>query len=113
MTPRRPRLTLKRLMRGMILPIVCFGFVFYFGYYGLHGNYGLFALIRLDQTVALKEQELAVVEAERDGLERRVTLLRPESVDPDMLDEQARATLGFTAPEELTILLDRPSGAGN
>lgn len=48
--------------------------------------------------------------AERQELERRVALLRPESLDPDMIDERARASLNVVQPQELAIL--RP-GRGN
>ena len=42
----------------------------------------------------------------RRDLERDVALLRPESLDPDLLDERARAALGFAHPDELTIFVD-------
>jgi len=41
------------------------------------------------------------------ALEHRVSLLRPESVDPDMLEEQARSRLGLTDRDEVVILKDR------
>jgi cell division protein FtsB len=34
-------------------------------------------------------------------------LLRPESVDPDLLEEQARARLGLTQGDEVVILKDK------
>ena len=51
--------------------------------------------------------ELAVIEKQRADTEHRVALLRPESVDPDMLDEMARSTLDVAGPNEL-IVLDSP-----
>ena len=44
---------------------------------------------------------------ERLALEHRVQLLRPESVDPDLLEEQARARLGLSEPDEVVILKDK------
>jgi len=46
------------------------------------------------------------VKSERQKLERRVQLMQPGHVDPDMLDEQSRATLGYAQPDELTIYLN-------
>ena len=41
-----------------------------------------------------------------EALERRVHLMRPSSIDPDMLDEQVRSVLGFAREGELIIYLD-------
>ena len=41
-----------------------------------------------------------MVSAERLRLENKVVLLRDESVDPDLLDEQARRLLGYVAEDE-------------
>jgi len=45
------------------------------------------------------------VKAERAQWERRVALLRPDRIDPDMLDERARALLGYVDARDLTLLL--------
>jgi cell division protein FtsB len=63
--------------------------------------------IRLQEEIALKQGEFDRVHAERAALEHRVRLLRPESVDPDLLDEQARARLGLSQPDEVVILKDK------
>jgi hypothetical protein len=36
-----------------------------------------------------------------------VSLLRSGSLDPDILDERARALLDYTDPRDLTLLLKR------
>ena len=41
-----------------------------------------------------------MLRAERLEIENRAKLLRPESLDIDMLDEKARNTLGVIAPNE-------------
>jgi cell division protein FtsB len=41
--------------------------------------------------------------SERERLDKRVGLMRPDSIDPDMLDELARANLGFAKPGDLVI----------
>jgi cell division protein FtsB len=51
------------------------------------------------------KSELAGLKAERAHWERRVALLRADSIDPDMLDERARALIGYTDPRDLTLLL--------
>jgi cell division protein FtsB len=76
------------------------------GYFGLHaytGNRGLKA--KEDLVLQIKElsTELARAKAERNEWERRVTLLRSDSLDPDLLDERARAMLDYVHPRDLVL----------
>ena len=76
----------------------------YLGYHAIQGNYGLLAFNELEtelQELALKAAE---VSAERGLLESRVARLRRDNLDPELLDERARAVLGFTRREEIVIL---------
>jgi cell division protein FtsB len=81
------------------------------GYFGINaytGNHGLRAKQDLDQQIAQLSNELTSLRAERVHWERRVSLLQSESIDPDMLDERARALLNYIDPRELTLQLTRP-----
>jgi cell division protein FtsB len=80
-------------------------FIGYFAVNAFSGNNGLRAQADLDQQLATLKQELAQLKTERSLLERRVALLRSDRIDPDMLDERARALLGFADPRDLTLLL--------
>jgi cell division protein FtsB len=81
--------------------------VIYFGYFAIYGNHGLINWLKLESEIATKQTAFDRVHAERSALERRVRLLRPESVDPDLLEEQARSRLGLSQPDEVVILKDR------
>lgn len=81
--------------------------VLYFGYFAINGNHGLLAWLRLQHEIEATQVDLDRLQAERMPLEHRVRLLRPESVDPDLLEEQARARLGLAEPDEVVILKDR------
>jgi cell division protein FtsB len=81
------------------------------GYFGINaytGNHGLRAKQDLDQQITQLGNEFAALRAERAKWERRVSLLQSESIDPDMLDERARALLDYVDPRELTLQLKRP-----
>ena len=62
----------------------------------------------LDEQIARLQRELAELRAERATWERRVSLLRPASIDPDLLDERARAQLEYIDSRELTFRLRQP-----
>ena len=53
--------------------------------------------------IAETKQTLAETTAERRRLERRVALLRADGLDMDMLDEQARSSLGVARTDEIII----------
>jgi cell division protein FtsB len=80
----------------------------YFGVNAFTGNHGLRAKQDLEQQIAQLSKEVAALQAERQFWERRVTLLQPESIDADMLDERARVLLNYVDPRELTRQLTRP-----
>ena len=81
-------------------------FIGYFGVNAFTGNHGLRAQQDLDQQIAAMKAELAALKAERAVWERRVSLLRADRIDPDMLDERARALLDFADPRDLILLLN-------
>ena len=87
-----------------IVPFVCASFMVYLGYDGLYGDHGVVNLLRLNDQVERLEMELAEREKETALLEVRTRLLRPESLDLDLLDERARAMLGYANPNDLVII---------
>lgn len=78
----------------------------YFGYFALYGRHGLVNYAKLQREAELRQADLDRIAAERSALERRVNLLKPESIDPDLLEERARDTLGLTGPNELVLPRD-------
>src|SRR3977135_699660 len=70
----------------------------FIGYFGLNdytGNHSLRARQNLDQQIADLARELELTKAERERWERRVALLKPDRIDPDMLDERAGGLLNY------------------
>ena len=86
-----------------IVPFFCACFVIYLGYHGLYGDHGLITMLRLNTEIERLEFDLAAMQEERSVLERRIMSMRPESLDVDLLEEQARAQLGFAQPNDLVI----------
>jgi len=64
------------------------------------------ALNRLDVEVVHKRAEYAELKEKRQKIEANVHLMRPNSLDPDMADEQVRRSLGYTRPDEIVIHLN-------
>src|SRR5437867_2252694 len=102
-TRRRLRLFLTAL--GLYVGAALLVGYFYVNAYS--GKNGLRARADLDQQIAQLTVELAALKAERATWQRRVSLLKPDSLDPDMLDERARALLHYVDPADLVLLLKR------
>jgi len=80
----------------------------YFGVNAYTGNHGINARQGLDVQMAQLTAERDALRAERQKWERRVALLKSQSLDPDMLDERARALLDYVDPRDLTLMRRRP-----
>lgn len=78
----------------------------YFAFYLVFGPSGLIAWNRLDAHLQETKAVYQDLHDRRESLEADVKLMRPDSLDPDMAEEQARKTLGFTKPDEIVIDLN-------
>ena len=70
---------------------------------GLQGEYGLIEQRKAEAVARQLEAELVAIRAERRRLENLVTRLSADSLDLDLLDERARAVLGYARPDELIL----------
>ncbi len=76
----------------------------YFGVNAYTGNHGINARQGLDLQLARLTSERDTIKSERQQWERRVALLKSQSLDPDMLEERARALLDYVDPRDLTLM---------
>jgi cell division protein FtsB len=95
------RARLKAFLTGLALYTMAAAIVGYFGVNAYTGKYGLTARQELDQEIVALTSELARLKQERAEGEQRVSLLRSDRVDPDMLDERARFQLDYVNPHDL------------
>ncbi len=98
----------RAVLNALALNTIAAAVIGYFGVNAYSGSRGLRAKQDLDQQIAQLTGEVTALKAERASWERRVALLKPESIDPDMLDERARALLNYADPRELTLRLKQP-----
>jgi len=99
----RPRI--RAFLAALGLYLLAAGFIGYFGINAYTGDHGLKAREGLDHDIAGLARELDRARAERADWERRVALLKADSIDPDMLDERARALLNWADPRDVTVMV--------
>src|SRR5215467_9739563 len=95
---------LRRRAHLIIGPAVGIALTGYFAYHLVEGERGFKAWLHLNREIRSATANLEAVRAQRAALDLRVSSLRPEHVDPDLLDERIRATLNLASPDDVVIM---------
>ena len=94
--------------RSVAAPLMVAVVIAYFGFHAIQGERGVLTWLQLNYQIERTQAALATSRAEESRLERRVALLRRDALDPDMLDERARALLNLAAPGDIVIFIAPP-----
>lgn len=87
----------------MIAPTVFLAIAGYFGWNATQGNRGLVAQAERIELLRRVEADNLAAKADRDRWERRVAGLRASQLNPDTLDERARAMLHLADPTDIVV----------
>jgi cell division protein FtsB len=98
------RRELRRRMHQIAGPLLGMALTGYFAYNLVEGDRGFEAWMRLARELKAEQTNLAQVRAERAALDLKVANLRPDHLDPDLLDERVRTVLNLVAPDEVVIM---------
>jgi cell division protein FtsB len=96
------RLRFPRL--DVLVSLGCLALLMSFAWYAYKGPRGFAYQVQLEQQLAEYEALRDKASADKYALETRVTLIRPEKVDRDMLEQLARTQLNLALPNELIVL---------
>ena len=99
---RRPRI--RAFFTALGLYVLAALLIGYFGINAYTGSRGLRARQDLDQRIAALTRLIDETKADRAQWERRVALLKSDGLDPDMLDERARALLEDADSRDLVFI---------
>jgi cell division protein FtsB len=95
---------LRRRAHLIVGPVLGIALTGYFAYHLIEGDRGLISWLRLTQEIRAENAKLEAVRAQRQTLDLKVSNLKPDHLDPDLLDERVRAILNFVAPGETVIM---------
>ncbi len=76
----------------------------YFSYHLILGNRSYQQHLSLKSTISQQELVLSSLQSRRYGVETKVKMMRPGSVDYDLLSERIRHVLGYKFADEAVIL---------
>ncbi len=84
-------------------PVLAFLVLGYFVYYFLYGNHGYYAMERLKKQVETTKEQLQKKKEEHDRLAHRVSLLKTDNLDKDLLEERVRAMLDYADKKDVIV----------
>lgn len=100
---------LRVFLRSLILPVALYcvaGTVAaYFVWHGVNGQRGLKTGEEYEQKLAQLRLERDLLKLQRMQWESRIALIKGEKIDADILDEEARRSLGRVHKNDVVILL--------
>ena len=94
-------------LNQVIGPVLAICLLAYFIYHIIQGERGILSWMRHQQKIVDARKNLEETQAEHDALEHRVYLLRPDSLDLDMLEERSRQVLNLARTKDEFVCLDK------
>lgn len=94
----------KSKLRFAVLPLVGMALLAYFSFHSINGSLGLNSSELYQTQIDELKLELASLEQVRQDYDKRTNLLRDGSLERDLIDEQARMTLGLIRSNEIVLL---------
>jgi cell division protein FtsB len=88
---------------GLLLPVALLFIGAYFTFTAVQGNYGLFQRVQITAEADRLDLQLAALQAEVARMEVLTRRLSDDFLDLDLLDEQARAVLGYVRADEIIL----------
>lgn len=94
----------KYLFRQNVIIVIGVCLSFYFCYHLIGGERSYLRLLSLNNQISTTEKQYAEEKTEREAVEQKVVMMRPGSVNRDLLEEQSRRVLGFHYKDEKVLI---------
>ncbi len=103
-------MVIRRRLRSVLFPLALYAVSAsvssYFIWHAVNGNRGLRAKAEYRQVVVSLQAQHAELKADRLAFERRINMLRAESVERDILEEEARVQLGRVHRNDVVVFFE-------
>ena len=102
-------MVIRTRLRAFLLPVLLYAISGsvggYFVWHAINGERGLKAKEIYLQQIAELQIQSDTMHQELERWQRRVAMMQGDAIDRDLLEEQARITLGWVGKADLTIFL--------
>jgi cell division protein FtsB len=102
----RIRRSVRSFFSALVFPAIAVAVTAYFGDNYLYGPRGLEAYQDIQAKLAVHRQQLVEAQDARRRLDHRISLMKPGTADPDLVEELARTQLMDGAPGQVAIPRD-------
>ena len=103
------KLRIRRVIMPTALYCMALGAIGFFCYSAYHGSRGIVAKREYKVRIAKLGIDIAALQSEKAAWERRISLMRAESLDLDILEERSRLVLNTAHRNDVILLLnDKP-----
>jgi cell division protein FtsB len=87
----------------LLVSLGCIVLLAYFGWQAERGARGIAYNASLSTQVNKLTADFVAIKSKHKALEDKVAELRPNAIDPDLLDEMARKTLNFASAHDIIV----------
>lgn len=94
---------IKHRLRGFVVPVLFMALTYYFGWNSIHGKSGLQAQAEERIALVAEQQKASQIHQEMLLWQTKVAALSNQSIEPDMLNEEAREVLNLADPNDLMV----------
>ena len=94
----------RAIIRENLFPLIGMCLCLYFTYHAVYGNRSLMRMVSIKSQIETLSSDRDNLIHEREALEEKVTMMRPGSLNKDLLEERARAVLGYKGENDIVIL---------
>jgi cell division protein FtsB len=94
----------RAIIRENLISLIGMCLCLYFAYHAIQGNRSLMRMVTLKSQIVTMSSERDNLTAERTLLEQKVSMMRPGSLNKDLLEERARVVLGYKNENDVVIL---------
>ena len=100
-------MVIRSRLRAILFPLLLLAFsgplAAYFVWHAVNGNRGIKAKEEYRAQMEVLNTEKAALQKEKAALERRIGMLRGETIDRELLEEEARAVLNRVHKNDVVI----------
>ncbi len=94
----------RAIIRENLISLIGMCLCLYFTYHAVQGNRSLMRMMSLKSQIETMSRDHEKLSSEREALETKVTMMRPGSLNRDLLEERARVVLGYKNENDVVIL---------
>lgn len=102
---------IRHRLRALVVPVIFMALTYYFGWNAVHGKSGLEAQATERGMLQVEQNNADDIHQQLVLWQTKVAALSNKSVQPDMLNEEAREVLNLADPNDLVVDLTKAQRA--